>query len=64
MRRSRLPDKITPVGFLETMFQADGIELRDIEQMMEVISTFVSVWPWEDLPIDLIFFYLWFIKNI
>jgi hypothetical protein len=49
-----LPHEVTPVGFLEIMFQADGIELRDIEQMMEVISTFVAVWPWENLQIDLI----------
>lgn len=50
-----LPDGITAVGFLKEMFQAEKIELRDIEQMMEMISTFVSVWPWESLEIDLIY---------
>lgn len=49
-----LPHNVSPITFLETMFQADGIELRDIEQMMETISTFVSVWPAKDLLIDLI----------
>lgn len=50
-----LPDSLTAVGFLQEMFKAEKIELRDIEQMMEMIATFVSVWPWQSLQIDLIY---------
>ena len=49
-----LPAEMKAVDFLDQMFQAKGIELRDIEQMLEMISTFVAVWPWEGLEINLI----------
>lgn len=49
-----LPPQVTAVGFLEKMFSARGIELRDIEQMIEVIATFAAVWPWKGVPINLV----------
>ena len=49
------PPNDSPVlVFLDSVFSAQGIELRDIEQMMDMIATFASVWEWSPLPIDLV----------
>lgn len=49
-----VPFEYTIDEFLEKLFALPDIELRDIKQMMAMLETFVSVWPYDGLEIELV----------
>lgn len=49
-----LPNDLKPIPFLATTFEEGGVPLRDVEQMMEMVATFVSAWNFDTIKVDLI----------
>ncbi len=49
-----VPKPFSVVGYISNVLDSDERSLRDIDQMLDIVATFVALWPYEDLSIDMV----------
>ena len=49
-----VPQPFSVIGYVSYILDSDERSLRDIDQILEIVATFVALWPYEDLSIDMI----------